>query len=504
MAKKKVISDWWSKDREDYYNNLTNRLTGNRYCNNDGRDERVEKALANFQVFVDTYFKHYTVKEDGTITKLGKFHLDLIKELDADKCEILAEFPRGHAKTTVFSLFAPIYYLLKGGVHLVVLISDTKDSAVRQLINLQAELETNQQLIADFSEFRKDGSWSRGEFTVANYNCKFTCAGKGQSIRGLKNGRYRPDFVIVDDIDTDKHSRNKELVKSHYDWLMQNVFNAMEITKYKFLFVGNRFAHNMVLDLFSKVEGIRHIRINALDVNGEPVWNDRFTKEDLLRVEQKIGKIRFLREYMNTPIMEGSVFKEEWLQLTNVRGLNEYDYIVSYLDPSWKKNSDFKSVVTIGFINKDYHIIDIYLRKQTMRNVIEYLYELNDRLLRSAYSIYFEANFMQDLHQLEFDKIAEEKGFNLPIRQDKDKKPDKEARIESMSAVFENLNIYINKLIVYSLDYTEFKLQYLSFPALKNDDGLDAMQSAYSKLNEHIRRSKFAPMIGEDTCSQSY
>jgi len=490
---KKQDKKYYTQERESYYNSLRYKVG----LNNNLKSKQDNTTLQDFQLFVSTYFKHYTTDKNNNEIKLSKYHLDLINELYNDKVEILAEFSRGFAKTTVFSLFAPIYFMLKNEAHLILLISATKDAAVKQLINIQVELETNQKLIADFGPFIKDGSWSKGDFVVNNYDCKFTCAGKGQSTRGLRYKKYRPDFIIVDDIDTDKDSRNKALVLHHYDWLMQSVLSSMELTKYKFLFVGNRFSHNMVLNHFSKVEGIKYIKVNALDENGESNWKDRYSTEDLNHIKKKIGSIRFQREYMNTPITVGSIFKEEWIQFKHINDLISYQYIVTYVDPSWKKEGDYKAIITLGFIKNEYHIIDIYLRKETMSNVIEYLYELNDKLLKSAYSIYYEANFAQDLHQKEFDEIAEQKGYTLPIRQDKNKKGNKEARIESLSVVFENRKIFFNNLISLSLDFEEFKNQLLSFPETKHDDGIDALQSAYVKLNLKLRHLKFEPVLGD-------
>jgi len=489
---------YYTLDRENYYQSMLlkhSKINNNILLDENSKD-RINKSLSDFQYFVNTYFTHFITNEDGNLIPLAKHHLELVEELKSKKIEILAEFFRGAGKTVVFSLFLPIWFMLRKEIHLVLLVSSTEKSAIKMLINIQAELETNQKLIDDFGIFKSDGSWSKGEFTVNNFECKFTATGKGQSVRGLRYKSYRPDYVVIDDIDTDKDCRNKEIIKYQFDWLMQSVVSSMELTKYKLLFVGNRFAPISILDLYSKVEGIKHIKVNAINENGESNWEERYSTNDLLNIKSKIGEVNWLREYMNTPVIIGSVFKEEWLNFKPINNYKDYEYIVTYIDPSYKKGADYKSAITLGYINNEYHIIDIFLKQCTMRDVIEYLYELNDKLLNSAYNMYIEANFNQDIHQLEFDKIAIEKGFALPIRQDKDKKENKIARIESMSVIFENGKIFINNLIMYSLDYKEFYNQIITFPTNKHDDGPDALQSAYVKLNLSIRKSRFEPMTG--------
>jgi len=482
---------FYTTEREIYYNSLKRKPS------NFNIDKNINlEVLNDFQLFVSTYFKHYTKSLKGEEIKLSKYHLELINELNNDKVEILAEFSRGFAKSTVFSLFAPIYFMLKGDIHMCLLISSTKDAAVKQLINLQSEFENNLKLINDFGPFVNKGTWAKGNFIIEKYDCQFACAGKGQSIRGLKHKSYRLDFCICDDIDDDVSCRNKEIIKYQFDWLLQNAFSALELNKYKFLVVGNKFSDNSIIDKVSKIDGIKHIRVNALDVNNKSNWEERYSTNDLLRIKDKIGNTRFQREYQNTPIIEGSIFKEETIVFKPIEEYNKYEYIISYLDPSYKAQSDFKSVVTLGYINNEYHILDIFLKQCSMQVVIEYLYELNDKLLNCAYSMYYEANFSQDLHQLEFDRIANIKGFSLPIRQDKTPKENKIARIESMNVIFETGRIYINCLIIYSLDFKEFKEQLITFPFNKHDDGPDSLQSAYVFLNQKVRQSKFDPMIG--------
>jgi len=484
---------YYTKDLDIYYNTLKSKFKSNVIIS---QEKKV--LLDDFQTFVYTYFKHHTTDINGNQTPLSKYHISLFNELFSDKVKILAEFPRGFAKSTVFGLFAPIYFMLRGDAHMIMLISSSKELSTQLLIHIQNEFEENDNLIKDFGPFISDGTWKKGNFYVEKYDCMFKCASKGQSVRGTKNKNHRIDFCIIDDIDDDESCRNKEIVKYQFDWLMQNVMGAVGLNKHKVLFLGNRFSHNMILDHFSKIPKIKHIKINALDENGESIWKEMYSTDTLLDKREEIGSIRFQREYMNTPITEGSVFKEEWLQFKPMVNYESYQYIITYLDPSWKKNADYKAIITLGFINKEYHIIDIYLKKQTMNDVINYLYQLNDKFLQCAYSMYYEANFSQDLHQKEFDEISSEKGFRLPIIQDKDKKENKEARIESMSSVFENGMMYINTLISYSTDFAEFKNQLISFPDTKNDDGIDALQSAYVKLNLRVRSIYFERFSGNN------
>jgi len=499
---------YYTQERENYYQSIIEaRVVSKRKKDNQQViDDRKEKALKDFQYFVSTYFRHYIINKKGIEIKLAPFHTELVQKIfDNDQIEILAELPRGHAKSTVFGIFLPIWLIINKKIHNMVSVGPTADAASIQLIHLQTEFETNDLLIDDFGPFRKQGNWSKGNFIIPKYDVKCSAIGKGQSPRGFRYKNYRIDFCVVDDIDTDKECRNPKIIKEQWDWVLQSLFNALEITEYRFIWVGNRYAHNMLLDKMSKMEDIEHVVIKAIE-NEKPVWENRFTLKDLDRVRKKIGKINFLREYMNTPISVGSVFKEEEIIFNETLPFIQYDYIITYVDPSWKPTGDYKSCITLGFKDRKYHVIDVFLKKTTIKKVIEYLYELNDILVGSAFRMYFEANFNQDLHKLEFDKEEIIYGYSLPITYDKSKKPNKFARIESMSVIFENNEITFNNKIKNSPDMNELQIQLLGFmPGSKlHDDGPDALQSAKVKLDSHVRKTKFKPMTGQRERTNHY
>jgi len=467
--------NYYSKERDSLYKALITMIS----------QERIYTNL-DFKDFVEKYFSHHTKDEFGKQIPLAQFHKDLVRKISNNTTyEAVVQIARNHAKTTIFSLFLPIYLMLKGETHFVLLVAASKDLAVKQIINIQAELETNIKLINDFGEFVKLGNWSKGNFIVERYETAFYCVGKGQSTRGLKYKHYRPDLVILDDIDTDKDVLNKNTINKQTNWVLQSVFPAMSIKKYRFVVLGNRFSIDMVLTrLMEEIDGVEVLKVNAFDNNGEVSWKERFSPNDLLNIKSKIGSIRFEREYMNNPIIEGSVFKTEWLEFYRKGGHN-FDYVVSYVDPSFKKDADFKAIVTVGYSNGKYYVIDMFERKTTMTVVFNYLYDMDYKNHR----IYIEANFAQDLHKDTYNDVYKKRGIPLPIVWDKSKKDNKIARIENMAIFFEQGLISFAENIKDKPDFKQFYYEYVTFPSAKNDDGIDALESAINTINKLIRRS---------------
>jgi len=469
---------YYTKELDNYYKSIVTQL-----------NDTIHYTELSFNDFVLKYFKHHTRDEFNKQIPLAKFHLDIVDKVEKSiRIELAVQMARNHAKSTVFSLFLPIYLMLKGETHFALLIGPNKELATKQLINIQTELETNTTLIKDFGEFTKKGNWAKGNFIVDKYQTAFFCAGKGQSTRGLKYKNYRPDLIVIDDIDTDKDVLSIKSIEKQTNWIYQSVFPAMSIKKYRFIILGNRFAPNMVLNnVMENTEGIEILKVNAIDDMGHPAWGERFTIDDLLRIKEKLGTIRFEREFMNNPIIQGAIFKSEWIQWFTLTSQN-FKTVFTYIDPSFKRDGDFKAAITIGYKDNKYYILDIYESKTNMKNVFNYLYKIHKQW-GANHRFYIEANFAQDLHKETFQKVSLEYGYNLPIIWDKSKKENKEARIETMSIYFEQGLIFFNDKLKNSNSFKQFYLEYSTFPTSKNDDGIDAMESCINVINKTQRKN---------------
>jgi predicted phage terminase large subunit-like protein len=108
-----------------------------------------------------------------------------------------------------------------------------------------------------------------------------------------------------------------------------------------------------------------------------------------------------------------------------------------------------------------------------------------------------EANFIQDLILNEFDEEGKARGYILPIRADHRKKPDKFARIEAISPLFERGFVIINEAIKDKPDTQLFIEQLLSFEKGSNqhDDAPDALEGAIWLLNKYCTQKEYIPLI---------
>lgn len=121
----------------------------------------------------------------------------------------------------------------------VLLISNSGDNAQRLLLPFMANMEENQRIIQDYGPQKKPGSWETGEFTC-QCGCSFRAIGAGQSPRGTRNKNFRPDCILIDDIDTDEECRNPERIKAKWKWIEEALIPTMSVSgHYRVLFNGN-------------------------------------------------------------------------------------------------------------------------------------------------------------------------------------------------------------------------------------------------------------------------
>ena len=133
--------------------------------------------------------------------------------------------------------------------------------------DIQAELEHNQRIIADFGKQQGNASWQDGEFKAAN-GVKFLACGRGQSPRGLRDREARPDYIVIDDLDDDELCRNEKRVHDITDWVKEALFGALDVGRGRFIMVGNLISKNSVLANLTKTKGVHVSVIKAIDKNG--------------------------------------------------------------------------------------------------------------------------------------------------------------------------------------------------------------------------------------------
>ena len=237
------------------------------------RKARIKRLLANYSDFVDYYFPHYTDDpQTGKHTPCAPFHIKAANTIRKNRTiQYAAQWARGHAKSTHFDIFIPMWLKANRDLNVMVLVGKSAENANTLLGDIQAELEFNQRYIADFGVQKCDGSWQAGEFVTAD-GTAFFARGRGQSPRGLRHGRNRPDYIVIDDLDDDELVNNPDRVKRLTKWVKEALFGALDGGRGRFVMVGNLIGKCSVMANFIESKGVVVSKVNAIDKNGKPSW----------------------------------------------------------------------------------------------------------------------------------------------------------------------------------------------------------------------------------------
>jgi len=481
-AAKKQLEEW-----EIYVKNL--QAATPQYSISETEQEkqaRIESLKNDYEAFVEYYF--YAITRG---TKSARFHIQTANQIAKNpKIRIILEWARGHAKSTHVSLFIPLWLMARGEIKNLMLVSYTEEMATRLLSKIQAHLEKNPRFIADFGTQVNIGNWQSGEFTTLQ-GVYFTCRGAGQSPRGASSDEsYRPDCIIIDDLDEDELVENPSRVRKMVDWVMSALFGAMDMGRGRFIMVGNKIHKNSVLANLVKRGTFRHLAVNALDKHGKPSWSEKYTLEEIEQMRIDMGERAFQKEFMNNPTTEGTVFKDNQIIFVKAPKFNEYSDIVLYVDPSFKNTakSDHKACVLLGKKGTNIYILAIFNRKASITDLINWLYNSYEGLPEFARPIsrwYSEANFMQgDLIDNALAEEGEARGYTLPLSHDTRKKPDKHTRIEALSPFFEKGVILFSDKLKGTTDTEKAIEHLLGFEkgARVPDDFPDALEGGVFKI----------------------
>lgn len=464
------------------------------------KNKRKSRLKKDFVAFANYYFPHYT------ISPFGWFQKEAAEAIKNDpRGFFVLEWPREHAKSVFADILVPMWLYARGELSGMVVISANEKKAIGLLGDIQAEFVSNEAWKNDYGNLAALGSWSSGNFSTTD-KIGFWALGRGQSPRGIRKASNRPNYCVVDDVDDKALCKNEQRVRDAADWIVEDLYYALSIKGARMVIAGNRIHKKSILSFMvgdiepddPKREKIWHSKVFALEDpdtreksdEGVPAWKERYTIEDIQDKIAKSGYRASRREFFHEHLEQGILFRHEWIEWRKMLRVEEYDEIVVYGDPSFKntKQSDYKAIVAIGRKGNQMHIIKSWVRQATTTAMVNVFYDFFE-IFGNYARYYIEANMLQDLiFRDEFEQVGLARGMNLPIRQDKRKKPDKYTRIENTTPFFERGLVKFNIDEKKTADMQTLINQILAFPT-GNDDGPDAMEGGFSLLHNSGRGS---------------
>ena len=466
---------------------------------------RIKKVRSDYAAFVDYYFPHYTINpETGKTTPCADFHIKAANKVKKERnLKAVFKWHRGAAKSTHLDIFIPLWLKCQEvkQINVMVLVGKSEDNANTLLADIQAELQFNQRYINDFGQQYNNGSWEEGKF-ITKDGTAFFARGRGQSPRGLRHRSHRPDYIVIDDLDDDELCENPARVTRLTKWVKEALFGALDGGRGRFIMVGNLIAKNSVLANIAATDGVHVSQVNIWDKNGNVSWAAKWTPDEVKDIERFQGYRSFQKEYMNNPITEGEVFRQDWIKWGKLPDLKKFGELVLYIDPSFKgtTKNDYKAAKLWGKVGSQLWHIKAFVRQCSVAEMVRWLYDLYEWSIEKDIAIkwYMEANFMQDTILDDFQREGDLRGYQLPISGDKRKKPDKFQRVEAISPLWERGFVTYNNAERNDPDMLTGIDQTLAFKKgmSGHDDAPDADEGAIWLLQKHSRVISFTPSFG--------
>lgn len=495
-------------------------------------EDGIRRALAAMDLayFGRAYLPHYfsrpspqfhaeldTLWRDGVLKGIVPIG-DNAKLVDAqDGCRRATAAPRGHAKSTNLTFKGSLHAALYRYKRYIIILSDTSDQANGFLSAIKDELEDNGAIREDFGDLT-GGVW-RENVIITSQGVRIDAIGAGQKIRGRKHKNWRPDLMVLDDIENDENVRTVEQRKKLENWFYKAVSKAGD-TYTDIVYIGTLLHYDSLLAKVLKNPAYRSVKYKAVqsfstsplwetwesiytDLGNEGreleakkffeknreemlagtkvLWEEKLSYYDLMVTRVSEGEASFNSELQNEPVNpDDCLFNEEWFDYYNPEDMDfsSADFrFYGFVDPSLGKNrrADYSAILTgalevpTGYL----YILDADIARRHPDAIISDVLQKADWIQRTYGKRYVkfgvETVQFQWFLKEQLAKSSARARIYLPI-EEVPQSSDKVLRIQTLQPDIKNKYIKFSrrhKLLLEQLQY---------FPMADHDDGPDALE----------------------------
>lgn len=524
------------------------------------REYRKSRSSIDMLYFAYEYFSDERNPENennlmpagATMENAPPFHYELCRELDELRENITKRIgwsvPRGHAKSAYLSNVFPVHEIVFKARHYILIVSETEGMSQKFVEWVGDQLKFNKKLREDFGELLSPNKMAniednQGGFVTFN-NVKVQSASIGKQLRGARHGAFRPDLVILDDLESSKNTNTRELREKNLHWFNSVIMPIGDITRTAYIYMGtlvhgqgllphviqrsdfNSKIYSAIvsepdrLDLWEQYENILRDVENpnraddanafyfenqeAMDKGARTLWNSRFPYKDLINIKVNVGSKAFASEYLNKPSDDDScIFKKDYFVYYNeldlrVRNGRYYNgdtsalEVYGFWDIAIGKNrrSDYNAIVTIGVDRRTgvIYVLDAWAEKIPMHKALE--------VAQQKIATYKHKIFGVETVQAQYDMFRQlqqqlmKRGFYSTRLMPVIPRGKKEDRIEQLEPLVEQGYLRFHKSHRLLLEMLEL------FGSHDNDDLPDALASAVELAGKQRRRTYYRKPAG--------
>lgn len=481
-------------------------------------EERVGKTLdpvTGFDFFISTYFPHFI--RHPSRSQLHEYLFDNLPKVTISKDSVYMAIaaPRGEAKSTIVSQLYSLYRIITGQSHFIVIVMDSIDQAIPMLEAIKTELDSNPRLASDFPKVTGQGRVWQAKTIVTVNNIKVQAAGAGKKLRGLRHGAYRPDLVILDDIENDQNVQKPEQRDKLSNWMKKTILKLGGAgEKCDVIYIGTILHYDSVLNRVLSSAGWKTRRFKAIiqmpsnlplwdeweaiyladkdDDGNSPLADAFYAKNkkamdagakvswaarpiiELMKIRARDGHDAFDSEYQNDPTAGDSAPFSNAIHYWSE--LPPHVIYLGSLDPSLGKKGKQRdpSALLVGAVDRltgKLYVTTAAIKKRLPDRIIEDTIALQRENKCQAWAV--ETVQFQEFLKDELVKRSRERGVPVPAKSVVPN-TDKQLRIESLQPHMQNGSILLHPEQSTLID------QLKHYPKADHDDGPDALHMLWS------------------------
>lgn len=261
-----------------------------------------------------------TIFPDRFELAFSGLHDEIFRVLDDDSIQkAVIAAPRGFGKTTIDTIAHPAKRILFQEKKFIVPVSATATKAVMDAENLKAELVQNLAIKEMFGPM-ETRRFSREQWVTETGTCVMP-RGAGQQVRGILYQRFRPDLIIVDDLEDSESVMSEEQRKKLKDWFFDDLCNSVNRSRndWKIVVVGTVLHEDSLLVNLLEDPDWHHVHLSICDDDGKSNWPDFMNDAQIKELKDSYARRgqldNFYREYRNIPIStEDSTFQPNYFK----------------------------------------------------------------------------------------------------------------------------------------------------------------------------------------------
>ena len=281
-------------------------------------DPNFRRALTreSFSWFFVTYFTHYIT------CPTAPFQKEIFNLLQNDGIlKVVITAFRGSAKSTIATLAYPIWAMLgRPAKKYTLVVSQTQDLSKQILTNIKQELSSNELLIRDFGPFTEVADeWRSNSFVIPQHNARISAISQSESIRGLRHYQYRPDLIVIDDVEDLESVKTREGRDKLWNWFTGEAMPIGDMNT-KIVIVGNLLHEDSLMMRLKesinsgKMDGV-YREYPLLDKNDNIAWPGKYPS--MMHIETKRRQVAdesaWYREYLLKFISDANrIVQRDW------------------------------------------------------------------------------------------------------------------------------------------------------------------------------------------------